>query len=83
MQLKYLINLIRRKETMQTNLEDKICIHRVRAMKMSVIPEELEVCRYNCDDNYQLNCINYKPAGETPVRKGKIAYELSKSKWRP
>jgi len=61
-------------------LEDNVCIHKVRSMMMIQVPDELEVCKYNCDSVYQINCPNYKPCRETPLRKGKIAYEVGKKR---
>ena len=86
MNLKRIINLIveRRNQKMKTKQLEKLCLTKIRVMRMSIVPDEYEICRFNCDSVYQINCPNYKPAGELPTRKGKVAYELSKKPgWRP
>ena len=56
---------------MATSLEritGDTCIRKIRAMKMAVLNEEEEHCRFNCLENSYDKCVKYRPAKNFYVR---------------
>jgi hypothetical protein len=42
------------------------CVNKIRAMRMSYVPKEMEKCRNGCPNSPE--CENYKPVGRTQER---------------
>lgn len=75
MPLKYLLKFLKGDKPKMEGTLEKMCLHKVRAMRMNVIPDELEKCRYQCKGDDK-DCPRYRPSGEICRTKGKIPYEF-------
>jgi len=75
MSLKYIIEFLKGGKKMEGTLE-KICLTKVKVMRMSVVPDELDKC-FTCE-GFDKECPNYKPNGNISVKRGSVALGLYK-----